>query len=299
MNQLKSSNKSDISQNFTMELKSMNETTIRVALVRGQEKVTQCGFDWAIGSSKYLCKKPGFALELMLLILKNLNLRPEFVVPKSGLFGGLNGSRWDGIVGLLARNEADVSVPVLSQTEEREKVISFTRNSLLTKKHMFFVHSPSFLWIQGLWQPFRAEVWVCLLFCYVLTIVACALSASLMNDTQSGLHCKRCPSFSGTIRTYWYALLFEKRSVHMWTHASLKVNLFVWSLMGKFAVLSFAAIFVRNCTAKVVQEIPFHNFDTLTQAIENQGYQWLTSTLSDIRFEDVFINQEATYKRLR
>ncbi len=95
--------------------------TIRVAIIRTRFRVTKCGFDWALKRRKHLCSKPGMALEILSIILENLGLKPEFVVPEAGFFGGSNGTQWDGMIGLLQRNQADISIPVLTDTPERRQ----------------------------------------------------------------------------------------------------------------------------------------------------------------------------------
>ncbi len=95
--------------------------TIRVAIIQNRIRVTKCGIDWALKQQKHLCSEPGMALEILLLILESLGLKPEFVVPETGLFGGSNGTHWDGMIGLLHRNEADISIPALTDTLERRQ----------------------------------------------------------------------------------------------------------------------------------------------------------------------------------
>ncbi len=95
--------------------------TIRVAIIPSRFRVTKCGLDWALKRRKSLCPEPGMVLEILLLILDSLGLAPEFVVPGTGLFGVSNGTHWDGMIGLLHRNEADISIPALTATPERRQ----------------------------------------------------------------------------------------------------------------------------------------------------------------------------------
>ncbi len=212
---------------------------VRIGIVESNLRITQCGFLWAINGQKgVLCRKPGIMLELLLMATQNLHLTPIFVAPATGKYGVLTKNGWDGLVGLMQTNQTDLSVPLLTPTMERSRVIQFPIISMFHVRLTFLLNAPKFLPINEIWMPFHVEVWLSLLFSFLLTTTVLYFSA------QFQLGKLRFDTFS----SYAFGLLLEKKSKVLWRTDVLRIILLFWSLSAKFVMVSFAVIYVRNCT---------------------------------------------------
>ncbi len=180
---------------------------VRIGIVESNLRITHCGFLWAINGQKgVLCRKPGFALELLLMAIQNLHLNPNFLTPTTGKYGVLTKNGWDGIVGLMQKNQTDLSVPLLTPTVERSHVIQFPNISMFHVRLTFLLNAPKYFPINEIWMPFHVEVWLSLLFSFLLMTTVLYFSAQFQlgkprshtfSSYAYGFYCKKSPKFSG------------------------------------------------------------------------------------------------------
>ena len=74
---------------------------------------------------------------LFVHITNNLNLSMTPVFPTSGLWGENKNGTWDGLVGDLIKENTDVAISSLAQTDERERYIDFS--------YPIYIYHPVFL----------------------------------------------------------------------------------------------------------------------------------------------------------
>ncbi|XP_057665417.1 glutamate receptor 1-like isoform X2 [Diorhabda carinulata] len=113
----------------------------------------------------------GYCKDLANLITQKLGINYELRIVKDGKYGSENHEvkgGWDGMVGELVRQEADMAIAPMTITSERERVIDFSKPfmslgiSIMIKKPM--KQKP------GVWSflnPLSKEIWVSVLFAYV------------------------------------------------------------------------------------------------------------------------------------
>ncbi|XP_050512896.1 glutamate receptor 1 [Diabrotica virgifera virgifera] len=113
----------------------------------------------------------GYCKDLANLIAQKLGINYELRIVKDGKYGAENHEvkgGWDGMVGELVRQEADMAIAPMTITSERERVIDFSKPfmslgiSIMIKKPM--KQKP------GVWSflnPLSKEIWVSVLFAYV------------------------------------------------------------------------------------------------------------------------------------
>ncbi|CAH0545662.1 unnamed protein product [Brassicogethes aeneus] len=113
----------------------------------------------------------GYCKDLAILISKKLGINFELRVVKDGNYGAENHDTkggWDGMVGELVRNEADMAIAPMTITSERERVIDFTKPfmslgiSIMIKKPM--KQKPS---VFSFLNPLSKEIWVCVIFSFI------------------------------------------------------------------------------------------------------------------------------------
>ncbi|XP_034232443.1 glutamate receptor 1 isoform X2 [Thrips palmi] len=113
----------------------------------------------------------GFCKDLADLVAKKLGITYKLVRVKDGKYGHVNPDSpkgWDGMVGELIREEADMAIAPLTITSERERVVDFSKPflslgiSIMIKKPI--KQKPSVLTFLS---PLSKEIWVCVIFSYI------------------------------------------------------------------------------------------------------------------------------------
>ncbi|KAJ8957136.1 hypothetical protein NQ318_007352, partial [Aromia moschata] len=113
----------------------------------------------------------GYCKDLANLIAKKLSINYELRIVKDGQYGAENHDvtgGWDGMVGELVRQEADMAIAPITITSERERVIDFSKPfmslgiSIMIKKPM--KQKPG---VFSFLNPLSNEIWVSIIFAYV------------------------------------------------------------------------------------------------------------------------------------
>ncbi|EDO41291.1 predicted protein, partial [Nematostella vectensis] len=69
----------------------------------------------------------GFSKDLMELLSRKLNFRYEICISKESSYGSKVEGQWQGLIGELVREEADIALGPITITAEREEVIDFSK----------------------------------------------------------------------------------------------------------------------------------------------------------------------------
>ncbi|KAL1517035.1 hypothetical protein ABEB36_000854 [Hypothenemus hampei] len=113
----------------------------------------------------------GYCKDLADLIAKKLNINYDLRIVKDGKYGAENHEvkgGWDGMVGELVRNEADLAIAPITITSERERVIDFSKPfmslgiSIMIKKPM--KQKPG---VFSFLNPLSQEIWISVVFAFV------------------------------------------------------------------------------------------------------------------------------------
>ena len=71
-------------------------------------------------------QKPGFGIELSLLVCKLLALNCKFIVVNHTDYGVINADKtWNGLIGQILNGDFDTSLPIFNPTEGRRRVLDF------------------------------------------------------------------------------------------------------------------------------------------------------------------------------
>ncbi|XP_017787276.1 PREDICTED: glutamate receptor 1-like isoform X2 [Nicrophorus vespilloides] len=113
----------------------------------------------------------GYCKDLSELISKKLGINYEIRIVKDGTYGAENHEvkgGWDGMVGELVRQEADLAIAPMTITSERERVIDFSKPfmslgiSIMIKKPV--KQKPG---VFSFLNPLSREIWVSVIFSYI------------------------------------------------------------------------------------------------------------------------------------
>ncbi|GFS87219.1 uncharacterized protein NPIL_323531 [Nephila pilipes] len=97
-------------------------------------------------------------------VLKALGLQYDIMFPENNAYGDeLPNGTWSGLIGMLQKEAADLAFPYISITEERSKVVGFSKtysySELTFVSHIPEDVRPLFAFL----YPFGLVMWVCLL----------------------------------------------------------------------------------------------------------------------------------------
>ncbi|CAL8121822.1 unnamed protein product [Orchesella dallaii] len=113
----------------------------------------------------------GFCKDLADLIAKNMNIKYKIVLVRDKKYGSENPvapGGWDGMIGELIREEADVAISSLTITAERERVIDFTKPYLnLGISIMFYKPKKANSGVFGFMSPLSTNTWYCVIVAYI------------------------------------------------------------------------------------------------------------------------------------
>lgn len=149
----------------------------------------------------------GFYKDVADLIANHLGIRYELKLVKDNKFGGIDSTAsggWNGMIGELVRNEADIALANMAITSARQRVVEFT-HPLLSTGLSIMVKKPIKMrpGIFAILQGFPVEIWASIGVAYlVVSLVLFAvgqLSPLELKPTGSRNKFSLCNSF-------WYAL---------------------------------------------------------------------------------------------
>ncbi|CAH0716029.1 unnamed protein product, partial [Brenthis ino] len=111
-------------------------------------------------------KYRGFCVDLTHLLLEKLEINFEIRLVKDDKYGAVNPKLvggWDGLVGELVRNEADMAIAPLTVTLEREEVIDFSKPFLSFDATTKNENLPDIATIFTFLRPLSMEIWFSIL----------------------------------------------------------------------------------------------------------------------------------------
>ena len=130
------------------------------------------------------------------ILQAKLNFSVDWVYVSDERFGSLDNDNWDGIVGMVQRNEIDTSILDLSITKERSSFVSFTTPFRYYKIRLFMSKPQSRLqsWKTFL-QVLDLNYWIAMIVSFIFC-VACIFISNLVNENFDNSKIKIWPRFS-------------------------------------------------------------------------------------------------------
>ncbi|ELT90209.1 hypothetical protein CAPTEDRAFT_167269 [Capitella teleta] len=198
------------SHNRTVTFRPANETFKRVQRENSTLIVT------SILTEPYLMVKPGnytgndrfegYCADLAKKVSEEVGLPYRIIPVADNKYGAQseNGT-WDGMVGELIAQKADLAIAPLTITSVRERVIDFTKPfmklgiSIMLKKES--AQNPGFF---SFMYPLSTEIWVCVIFAYIsVSVVLLLVNRGSADEGEEELHDKDAFTVSDSL---WFAL---------------------------------------------------------------------------------------------
>lgn len=127
----------------------------------------------------------GIAIEVLKLLGVIFKFKVNLVRPPDNEFGILKANRsWSGVVGQLARKQADIGVTALSITLGRSEVIDFTRAYYVETAAILLPIPEEVQNYSAMIEPFSTPVWLLLLTTIVILIFLISIMTKLEEDQQ-------------------------------------------------------------------------------------------------------------------
>ncbi|GBN64411.1 hypothetical protein AVEN_137813-1 [Araneus ventricosus] len=217
------------------------------------------------------------------IIMKALNLQFELVMVEDQEWGRLLPSgQWTGMIGMLQRGEADISINLISMTEERTRVVDFS-TTYATDDLTFALKKPGTAPAStALIHPFHPDVWF-----YTLAIL---FLMPLVFQCLSGTKCTYTQTFLVLLGTLMKQPLFATNDV-------LRYRILVcsWLIFALILSSSYSAVLLSLLT--VPSEIPaVQDFEELSKAVAENDYRCFVSKGSSTL--DFLVNNEKENLRL-
>ncbi|GFX80963.1 lig_chan-Glu_bd domain-containing protein [Trichonephila clavipes] len=190
----------------------------------------------------------GIEGKLLETLASALNFRYEIVSPDDGQWGTMKADgNWSGIIGMVAKGEADMGLSYLAITENRNKVVDFSSPYYVIDR-AFVTDQPGLLPKYAVFlYPFKLRVWI-------LATVAFVMFPLILRMLVSVKSCLTCCSY-GLLRMAIRKESVEKSMVSGTMLVSLTFFLFIYSSV----LLSFLLVPLR--------EPGVRNFHELSDAV--------------------------------
>nr|CAD7463067.1 unnamed protein product [Timema tahoe] len=121
--------------------------------------------------------------EVWQVLEKKLNFTTQFVIPEDEAYGqSMSDGGWNGVVGMVMRQEVDVGVAPITMSLDRNDVIDFTI-PLLMSNYVIMIRKPNKLVINwyGFLKPFGRDLWFMMIVIIVLVSTSNLLICKLAN----------------------------------------------------------------------------------------------------------------------
>ncbi|GBN48830.1 hypothetical protein AVEN_273462-1 [Araneus ventricosus] len=198
--------------------------------------------------------------EILNVVLNSLGLQYDFMIPQDLQWGRQDKEgNWSGLVGMIQRDEADLAFSYLSMTEERSRVIGYSKPYMF-EDHTFISQIPSNrrLTLTFLY-PFDFSTWICLF----LTLV---LMSTLLAIFKSGIQ-----SLGNQFFRLFASLMTQAVNTD---GGSRKYNMLVafWLFFAQVIVLSYSSTLL-SFLIQPLKEAPIRNFNELSRAVQRGNCQ--------------------------
>lgn len=236
----------------------------------------------------------GYAIDLIDELSLLLNFKYEIRLCKDGKYGSQDEKtgEWNGMIGELLREEADIAIVDLTITRKREKVVDFTLPFMTTGVSILFtkpMKAESSLF--GFLSPFTISVWFCLVLVTALISIVFFICGRLSPyEWDNPFPCKEDQPIlineCSVKNSFWFTVgsLMQQGSDLAPKSMSTRVIGGVWYFFTLIIVSSYTANLAAFLTVEVV-EYPFENAAELA-AQTKIGYGCGASGSTRVSFRD-------------
>ncbi|KAM6974305.1 LOW QUALITY PROTEIN: uncharacterized protein LKV04_015943 [Tautogolabrus adspersus] len=236
------------------------------------------------GPMKHCCK--GFCIDVLKRLAKIVGFTYDLYLVTNGRHGKNIDGEWNGMVGEVVSNRADMAIGSLTINEERSEVVEFSVPFVETGISVMVSRSNGTVSPSAFLEPYSPAVWV-MMFVMCLSVVAVTVFIfeffSPVGYNRSLQSAKKSGGSKFTIgKSVWllWALVFNNSvPVENPRGTTSKIMVLVWAF---FAVI-FLASYTANLAAFMIQE---EYIDTVS-GLSDKKFQHPTEQYPPLRFGTV------------
>nr|XP_042897887.1 probable glutamate receptor [Parasteatoda tepidariorum] len=181
----------------------------------------------------------GVEEELIKLLSSKLNFEYEILAHSDNSYGFKDTfGNWTGLIGMLARNEADMAFSLVGITEERSTVVDFSLPYLYLEKTFLMNHASFFPKTSAFLYPFSTFTWI--LFLMVMLFVTMIFRALISpKDSITSVF------FSLWGSSFGQGINYNLRSM------SRRIPLGIWLVYSYVLILCYSSVLLSFLTSPV------------------------------------------------
>jgi len=199
-----------------------------------------------------------------------------------------NGS-WDGMLGELIRNEADIAVTDLTITKAREQAVDFTYPFMSTGVSILFKKPEVGSSLFGFLSPFTTRAWLCILLA-VVGISLIFFISGRVSPYEYKTNVDELKNDFSVITCFWFMAgsLLQNGSDLMPTAISTRIIASFWYFFALIMITSYTANLAAFLTIEELK-YPFTSADELARmSIDKINYGCTESGSTRTTFRDSF-----------
>lgn len=264
--------------------------TLRVGVSPYKEMNLSCFAMYIQGNQD--CE-PGMELEILSTIASTMNVTMEMVVSNgTGCGSQLPDGTWTGLMGMLERDEIDVTGNLCSIKEDRTAGPYFEPSwPVLTHRQGFLIKKPSVEYKFDIFAPFQLPVWLTLLSMAIfITVLTAAFTYCFTRERQKG-SVVTSKSFFATFQS------FDPSLVPRHDYPRPKLLWAVWIICFGITSGIYAAYITVVLLSPVAKYRPFSNQAELAEALLKGEYKLLDYHRDHVSLPQCYSN--ATCEKFR
>ncbi|KAK6186375.1 hypothetical protein SNE40_008421 [Patella caerulea] len=217
----------------------------------------------------------GVVVELSDMLAKHLNFTFTFVQPSDDKYGGKSSDgKWQGLVGLLVREEVDMVIADFSITEERSKIVDFilppfTRNTWSALSNRGIQRESN--WTK-IFRPLNAYVYIAIL----ATVVVVAILLLLVQTNSPEANCSHClrpwNCVISILNNALFLISFVTARGDGVSTKKASVRVLV-AFLSMFCIV-LTGVYLGNLTAALTDTKYHKPFNSLEELVELPDWKW-------------------------